>query len=273
MEELLEEEISRRKKAEHELSKVKTREAIVEILSISLRYWEQSTGKTKIELAEESMIWTVSNEKNGSRTRTLDKYLKLSRLPENIRILIELLGAEYATIPATSGAVALKKSQAEPLPDLIILDIMMPEMDGYDVCRQLKGNELTRNIPVIFITAVSEVMDEAKAFKLGAVDYVTKPFHPVTIAARVKTHLELSRHIKELRQALDTVKTLSGLIPICSGCKKIRDDQGYWKQVESYICEHTDARFSHGICPDCMKTYYPEMKISQKDISRDTKDE
>ncbi|MCP4346757.1 MAG: response regulator [Desulfobacterales bacterium] len=86
LEELLEEEIDRRKKAEGELSKVRIREALVEVLTMALRYWEQSTGKTKIELAEESRIWTVSNEKNGPRTRTLDKYLKLSRLPENIRI-------------------------------------------------------------------------------------------------------------------------------------------------------------------------------------------
>ena len=201
------------------------------------------------------------------------RILIVDDLPENIRILIELLGAEYATIPATSGAVALKKSQTEPLPDLILLDIMMPEMDGYDVCRALKDNDLTRHIPVIFITAVSEAMDEAKAFNLGAVDYVTKPFHPATIAARVKTHLDLSRHIKELRHALETVKTLSGLIPICAGCKKIRDDKGYWKQVETYICEHTDAHFSHGICPDCIKTHYPEIEASAKGSVKDAKNE
>ena len=193
------------------------------------------------------------------------RILIVDDMPENIRILIELLGSEYATIPATSGAAALKKAQKEPLPDLILLDIMMPEMDGYDVCRGLKENDLTREIPVIFITAVSEVMDEAKAFKVGAVDYVTKPFHPATIAARVKTHLALSRHIKELSQALETVKTLSGLIPICAGCKKIRDDQGYWKQVESYICEHTNARFSHGICPDCAQADYPDFNLYDND--------
>ena len=192
------------------------------------------------------------------------RILIVDDMPENIRILIELLGSEYATIPATSGAAALKKSQTEPLPDLILLDIMMPEMDGYDVCRRLKENDLTWEIPVIFITAVSEVMDEAKAFKLGAVDYVTKPFHPATIVARVKTHLALSRHIKELSRALETVKTLSGLIPICAGCKKIRDDQGYWKQVETYICEYTNARFSHGICPDCAQTLYPDFNMHDK---------
>jgi len=197
------------------------------------------------------------------------RILIVDDLPENIRILIELLGAEYATIPATSGAVALKKAQTAPLPDLILLDIMMPEMDGYDVCRNLKENDLTRHIPVIFITAVSEVMDEAKAFTLGAVDYVTKPFHPATIKARVKTHLDLSRHIRELRCALETVRTLSGLIPICAGCKKIRDDKGYWQQVETYICEHTDAQFSHGMCPDCMKAMYPDMETSREGTRTD----
>ena len=180
---------------------------------------------------------------------------------ENIRMVMELLKQDYATIPATSGPAALKKAAGDPAPDLILLDIMMPEMDGYEVCRQLKADVRTRGIPVIFITAVSEVMDAAQAFELGAVDYVTKPFNPVTIKARVKTHIQLRRTLRELQEALAKVKQLSGLLPICAHCKKVRDDKGYWNQIESYLREHSEVNFSHGICPDCARKYYSkEMK-------------
>ena len=188
------------------------------------------------------------------------KLLIVDDLPENVRMLIELLKDEYATIPATNGETALKKARQEHKPDLILLDIIMPGMDGYDVCRQLKQDEQTRRIPVIFITAVSEVMDEAKGFSLGAVDYVTKPFNPITIKARIKTHIELANTLKRLQDALAKVKKLSGMLPICAQCKKVRDDKGYWKQIELYIDEHSEASFSHGLCPDCLQHLYPDLK-------------
>ena len=183
---------------------------------------------------------------------------------ENIRMVMEVLKQDYATIPATSGPAALKKAAGDPAPDLILLDIMMPEMDGYEVCRQLKADARTREIPVIFITAVSEAMDAAQAFDLGAVDYVTKPFNPVTIKARVKTHIQLSHTLRELQEALAKVKQLSGLLPICAHCKKVRDDKGYWNQIESYVRAHSEADFSHGICPECARKYYSDMDISRE---------
>lgn len=177
-------------------------------------------------------------------------------VPENLRILVELLKPEYRVIPAKDGAAALKKISTAPFPDLVLLDIVMPGMDGYEVCRQLKENPKTQHIPVIFITAVSEVMDEAKAFEIGAVDYITKPFNPLTVKARVRTHIELSNTMKALQQALKKIKTLNGLIPICSSCKKIRDDKGYWNLLEGYIEKYSDAIFSHGICPGCSEKLY-----------------
>lgn len=128
------------------------------------------------------------------------KILIVDDVPENIRMLIEILKQDYATIPATSGEAALKKVLERPMPDLILLDILMPFMDGYEVCRRIKDNELTRDIPVIFITAVSETLDNAKAFELGAVDYITKPFITSTVKARVKTHVNLYRAILELQR-------------------------------------------------------------------------
>ncbi len=177
---------------------------------------------------------------------------------ENLRILIELLKDDYQVIPMKSAKAALKKLAEDPLPDLALLDIVMPEMDGYELCLRIKADPRTMGIPVIFITAVSEVMDDAKAFELGAVDYVPKPFNPLTVKARVNTHIKLHRTLKELQNALKDIRTLSGLIPICASCKKIRDDKGYWNQVEQYIEERSDAQFSHGICPNCRDEIYPE---------------
>ncbi|MDM8556420.1 response regulator [Desulfococcaceae bacterium HSG7] len=187
--------------------------------------------------------------------------------PENIRMLIEILKEDYATIPATSGEAGLAKAMIAPLPDLILLDIMMPGIDGYEVCKRLKAIEQTKDIPVVFITAISEAMDNAKAFNLGAADYITKPFYASTIKARVKNHIKLRKTVLEmdltihqLKGALKEIKTLSGLIPICANCKKIRDDKGYWQQVERYIKKHSDAEFSHSICPDCVSKLYVEFK-------------
>ncbi len=177
---------------------------------------------------------------------------------ENLRILMELLKDDYQVIPMKSAKAALKKLAEDPLPDLALLDIVMPEMDGYELCLRIKADPRTMGIPVIFITAVSEVMDDAKAFELGAVDYVPKPFNPLTVKARVNTHIKLHRTLKELKNALKDIRTLSGLIPICASCKKIRDDKGYWNQVEQYIEERSDAQFSHGICPNCRDEIYPE---------------
>ncbi len=121
------------------------------------------------------------------------KVLIVDDTPENIQILMEVLKDQYTIVAALTGEKAIKLALTEPLPDLILLDIMMPEMDGYEVCRRLKSEESTQNIPVIFVTAKSEVEDETLGFELGAVDYITKPFSIPVVKARVKAHLELKR--------------------------------------------------------------------------------
>lgn len=113
--------------------------------------------------------------------------------PENITVLGALLRLDYTVRVATNGEKALKIVESDNPPDLILLDVMMPGMDGYEVCRRLKANSHTQNIPVIFITAKCSEEDEVKGFEMGAVDYVTKPFNPVTIRVRVRTHVELKR--------------------------------------------------------------------------------
>ncbi|MBU0971283.1 MAG: response regulator [Proteobacteria bacterium] len=185
---------------------------------------------------------------------------------ENLRILAEILGSEgYTVRPALSGQIALTAA-IKQIPDLILLDIIMPDMDGYQVCEALKADKYIKEIPVIFISALGEVTDTVKGFSAGGVDYIRKPFHREELLARVETHISLSRLKKDLKTrneklqlALDEIKTLRGIIPICAHCKKIRDDKGYWEQIETYLHEHSHAKFSHGICPDCIKTHYPDI--------------
>ena len=119
--------------------------------------------------------------------------------PENIAILCALLRGRYRTKVATNGANALEiASSKDGRPDLILLDIKMPDMDGYEVCRRLKENESLRDIPVIFLSALNETVDKVKAFSVGGIDYVTKPFHAEEVQARVETHLMTRRLQVEL---------------------------------------------------------------------------
>ncbi|MBF0450500.1 MAG: response regulator [Candidatus Magnetomorum sp.] len=136
-----------------------------------------------------------------STTDPKQKIMIVDDTPVNIRVLVEALKNEYKLSIATNGKVALSYALAENPPDLILLDIMMPELDGYEVCKQLKANEHTRNIPIIFITAMSEEQNETYGLEMGAVDYIVKPINPRIVQARVRTHLELKKyqdHLAEL---------------------------------------------------------------------------
>ena len=117
--------------------------------------------------------------------------LVVDDIADNLLLMNDLLKDRYSVLIANSGERALKVVQLDPRPDLILLDIMMPEMDGYEVCRRLKIDTQTRDIPVIFLTAKTEVEDETKGFELGAADYITKPISPPIVLARVKTHLAM----------------------------------------------------------------------------------
>jgi AmiR/NasT family two-component response regulator len=154
-------------------------------------------------------------------------------------------------------------------PDVVLMDIEMPHMNGIEATRRIYECCPT---PVVVLTAYEtpELVEEASTAGVGA--YLVKPPNTrqveraITIAmARFNDmtkldHLntELQARNEELQEALAQVKILSGLLPICSNCKKIRDDQGYWQQVEIYISEHSEAEFSHGLCPDCIQTLYPD---------------
>lgn len=129
-----------------------------------------------------------------------DKILIVDDLKENLFVLKELLKNRYKIVTALNGEKALALAGGENPPSLILLDIMMPGMDGYEVCKRLKAQTRTRNIPIIFVTAVKEPVDEARAFSLGAIDYITKPFNPVIVQVRVENHLRLRRKSELLEQ-------------------------------------------------------------------------
>ncbi len=130
--------------------------------------------------------------------------------PANIDVLVGLLSPEYRTRIATSGKVALSLC-AKEVPDLVLLDIMMPEMDGYEVCRRLKQSEETRHVPIIFVTAKGETEDETRGLVLGAVDYISKPITPAILLARVETHLEISRQRLSIERAYHQLQELEAL--------------------------------------------------------------
>ncbi len=138
------------------------------------------------------------------------KILIVDDMPTNIHMLINTLKGRYELVPAKDGETALQKARSFTNLDLIILDIMMPGMDGYEVCKKLKSDEKTKDIPIIFVTAVSEAADKARGFDLGAVDYITKPFIPVVVRARVKTHIEL----KQKSDMLEKMASIDSLTQI-----------------------------------------------------------
>ena len=184
----------------------------------------------------------------------------------------------HADVTALSSARAafqhlgLEGSGApETEPDLILMDILMPDIDGIEACRRLKGNDRLRDTPIIMVTGMTETSDLDSAFSAGAMDYITKPVEKVELLARVNSALTLKREMdrrkareleleesnRSLEQALREVKVLRGFIPICASCKKVRNEQGSWQQLEEYLYQHSEAEFSHGICQTCVQKLYP----------------
>jgi PleD family two-component response regulator len=212
----------------------------------------------------------MKNRKTWNRNRK-PRVLIVDDVSINLQVLDNILKKQgYDVIQANSGEQALQIC-IDVLPDLVLLDIIMPEMDGFEACKRLKEIPETKDIPIIFVSAKTETEDVVNGLHLGAVDYVCKPFNAAELNARVSTHIELklAREIQKdliakLEKALADVKQLSGLLPICANCKKIRDDEGYWSTLEDYIRKHSDAEFSHGICAECAKKLYPDYFDSLK---------
>lgn len=155
--------------------------------------------------------------------------LVVDDVASNIDVLNGILQDQYTVRAATGGEKALQVARANPAPDLILLDVMMPDVDGYEVCRRLKADYNTQRIPVIFCTAMNEIGDETRGFELGAVDYITKPVSPALVRARVRTHLQLydqKRHLIELvrKRTADLEETRLQLIRRLGRAAEYKDD-------------------------------------------------
>src|SRR5471030_2389446 len=182
-------------------------------------------------------------------------------IAEDDRVTGEILARtlqrwNYSTTLVSDGAQAWDRLRVATDPTLAILDWMMPEMDGPDVCRRVRQELPLANMYLLLVTARETRGDVIAGLDAGADDYIIKPFDPDELRARVAVGVrvlglqqKLGERVAELQAALSNVKQLHGLLPICSYCKRIRGDDQYWTQVESYIAERFEAQFSHGICP------------------------
>jgi len=174
----------------------------------------------------------------------------------------------YEVIVACDGNEAWDVLQADHAPQVAILDWMMPGRDGIELCRMVRNFRKLNPPYLILLTTKSNKEDLVAGLEAGANDYVVKPFHGAELCARlqvgkrmVELQSELAARIDELEGAMAHIKTLQGILPICSYCKKIRNDQNYWQKLESYVTSHTKVQFSHGACPECYEKHIvPQLK-------------
>jgi len=228
--------------------------------------------------------------------------------------VFELERAGFAVRLAENGVMALQAMEEAP-PDVVVTDIVMPKMDGFDLCSAIRKDERFQGIPVILLTQLDDPEDVIHGADVGANSFIVKPYDPEFLNAQIRVllanrelgkrcsfdvefefmfqgrtvrlstdrmqffellmssfenllvkHRELEGKNRELEEAVAQIKTLHGLIPICMHCKKIRNDEGYWEQLEVYLRDHTEAEFSHALCPGCRDELYPGVgKPSGKD--------
>ncbi len=186
---------------QHLVSWLETRsvDAVAESEKVALDYFIQSPDNNDVQVPVVSPGYK-------------HKVLIVDDMPANIKILASLLKDEYVIQVANKGLKAIEVASSKEPPDLILMDILMPEMDGYEVCRRLKNNPSTHSIPIIFISALDEVSDEAKGLSIGAVDYITKPFHPDIVKARVRNHMNL----KIKKDLLEKMSHIDGLTQVAN---------------------------------------------------------
>jgi sigma-B regulation protein RsbU (phosphoserine phosphatase) len=172
----------------------------------------------------------------------------------------------YEVIAVANGVDALEHLTAAEPPRLAVLDWMMPGLDGVEVCRRVRTPGASDPPYIILLTAQSNKRDIVAGLAAGADDYVVKPFDYSELQARIEVGVrvvtlqrDLATRILELQDTLEHVKTLQGLLPICMHCKSIRTDEESWEKIEKYIGDHSDAEFTHGLCPECLEKYYPEL--------------
>lgn len=179
----------------------------------------------------------------------------------------------YDVVCTTNGRLAWEALQAADAPRLAVLDWMMPEMDGPEVCRHVRAQQRPLPPYLILLTAKGSREDLLAGLEAGADDYVIKPFDREELRARlrvgsrmVQLQEALAERVRDLEEALGQIKQLHGLLPMCAWCKNVRNDDDYWQNVEDYIAGHSDARFTHGICPECLMKQIAQVAAAQAQL-------
>ena len=168
----------------------------------------------------------------------------------------------HEVVAVSDGLRAYELLTATDGPPLALVDWMMPQLDGIEVCRRIRALPRTSPCYIILVTARSTQEDLVEGIEAGADDYVVKPFDAMELKARINAGIRiielqqaLHERVIDLEKALSTIKILQGLLPICSYCKKVRDDENNWQPIETFITARSGAEFSHGICPCCYNTH------------------
>lgn len=167
----------------------------------------------------------------------------------------------YDVVATNDGTKAWEVLQCEDRPPLAVLDIMMPGLSGLDLCRKVRKLDLASPLYIVLLTARTDKEQVVQGLEAGANDYLAKPYDREELRARLRVGAEmvelqqsLAARVLELEDALRQINQLQDMLPICSYCKSIRNDQNYWQRVDSYISERTNTQFSHGICPTCYES-------------------
>lgn len=183
-----------------------------------------------------------------------------------LEVLLETWG--YDVVPAADGNEAWELLQEKDAPSLVLLDAVMPGADGPELCRRLAGQRALRPLHVILLTSLGDAEDIERGLEAGADDYVKKPFDERELRARLSAgrrsvlmQRELDARVRQLEEALSRIRQLEGILPVCSYCRKIREDEQRWQSLETYVARRSKAKFSHDICPDCYVQHVePELR-------------
>ncbi|MCD4829336.1 MAG: response regulator [Candidatus Cloacimonetes bacterium] len=232
--------------------------------------------KAKLHEELQKLEISKSGEKGNKRMRIL---ISEDDITTRNMLAAGLKKWDYEVVETKNGAEAWDVMQQPDAPQLAIIDWLMPVMDGLEFVRRVQARQAQQlkdgaqqgtvyKPYIIMLTIKGEKKDIIAGLGAGADDYLTKPFDPGELWARVEVgrrmvvmQERLASQVQKLYKAFDHIKTLQGILPICSFCKKIRNDDGYWSQVEEYVSSHSEAAFSHSVCPDCMDKHYPDIEI------------
>ena len=257
-------------------------DAFRSVMTISSDLDPSADGSLELDLVSDSVALRGSDEPTSSTTVSSNPDTSSSASVDSdfsstqvlvvddepiVRQVLEghLRSTSAQVTSVASGVEALRILDAEAVNtqafNLVLLDVMMPSLSGYETCRRIREKWSSNDLPIVFLTAKTQVEDLVAGFSAGGNDYLTKPIAREELLARVALHLELqATHRKER----DHVAVLQTMLPMCMHCKSVRDDEGYWNDLEEYLDTHGGIMVSHGLCPQCAKSVYPDLEAEIK---------